>query len=119
MSSELWTEIGLHACLSPSDTYLDIMVDKHLQAKPILQSRNVSKLLDPSLGSEYEHEYIERMVLAATVCISLSPQTRPQISLVGFYYPAPFLLSLLLFPLMFVKIAEPGMDTGLEALARR
>ncbi|KAK4780306.1 hypothetical protein SAY87_016412 [Trapa incisa] len=51
-------------------------------AKPILQSRNVSELLDPSLGIEPDSEYIERMVLAATICISQSPQTRPQISLV-------------------------------------
>ncbi|KAK4788737.1 hypothetical protein SAY86_020056 [Trapa natans] len=49
-------------------------------AKPILQSGKVSQLLDPSLGSDYDHEHIGRMVLAATTCIIRSPRARPQIS---------------------------------------
>lgn len=77
------------------------MVDNHLQAKPILQSGKVSQLLDPSLGSDYDHEHIGRMVLATTICISRSPQARPQISRVGFL---PLLT--VLYPLAFVNIAE-------------
>ncbi|XP_031396073.1 probable serine/threonine-protein kinase PBL5 [Punica granatum] len=50
--------------------------------KPILQSGKVSRLLDPSLGSDYDHERIRRMVLAATLCVEHSPQTRPEINLV-------------------------------------
>ncbi|PKI34175.1 hypothetical protein CRG98_045454 [Punica granatum] len=51
-------------------------------AKPILRSGKVSQLLDPSLGSDYDHEHIGRMVLAATLCVRHSPQTRPEISLI-------------------------------------
>ncbi|KAH7520923.1 hypothetical protein FEM48_Zijuj08G0197200 [Ziziphus jujuba var. spinosa] len=51
-------------------------------AKPILKSGKVSQLLDPSLGSDYDHDQIERMILAATLCIRRAPKLRPQISLV-------------------------------------
>ncbi|KAF5457876.1 hypothetical protein F2P56_021950 [Juglans regia] len=51
-------------------------------AKPILDSGKVSQLLDPSLGSDYDHDQIERMALAATLCIRREPRLRPQISLV-------------------------------------
>jgi len=40
-------------------------------------------LLDPSLGSDYDHVQIERMVLAATLCIKRAPRLRPQISIVS------------------------------------
>uniref|UniRef100_A0A5B6YIL7 Protein kinase domain-containing protein n=1 Tax=Davidia involucrata TaxID=16924 RepID=A0A5B6YIL7_DAVIN len=49
-------------------------------AKPILKSGKVSRLLDPSLGSDYDNDQIERMVLAATLCIRRAPRCRPQIS---------------------------------------
>ncbi|KAF3440618.1 hypothetical protein FNV43_RR18902 [Rhamnella rubrinervis] len=51
-------------------------------AKPILKDGKVSQLLDPILGSDYDHNQIERMVLAATLCIRRTPRLRPQISLV-------------------------------------
>ncbi|XP_050256030.1 protein kinase STUNTED [Quercus robur] len=51
-------------------------------AKPILKGGEVSKLLDPSLGSDYDHVQIERMVLAASLCIKRAPRLRPQISIV-------------------------------------
>ncbi|KAJ6366256.1 hypothetical protein OIU77_002775 [Salix suchowensis] len=51
-------------------------------AKPILEGGKVSELLDPHLGSEYDNDHIERMVLAATLCISRSPRCRPQMSLI-------------------------------------
>lgn len=51
-------------------------------AKPILDGGKVSKLLDPSLGSDYDHDQIDRMVLAATLCIKRDPRLRPQVSLV-------------------------------------
>lgn len=51
-------------------------------AKPILKGGKVSQLLDPSLGSDYDHDQIEWMVLAATLCIKRAPRLRPQISLV-------------------------------------
>uniref|UniRef100_A0A2C9U2G7 Protein kinase domain-containing protein n=1 Tax=Manihot esculenta TaxID=3983 RepID=A0A2C9U2G7_MANES len=51
-------------------------------AKPILNDGKISKLLDPSLGNDYDHDQIERMVLAATLCVKHSPQARPQMSVV-------------------------------------
>jgi len=55
----------------------------YIQAKPILNGGKVFQLLDPSLGSNYEDDQIERMVLAATLCIRREPRLRPQISLVS------------------------------------
>lgn len=51
-------------------------------AKPILEGGKVSQLLDPHLGSEYDDDHIERMVLAAALCIRRSPRCRPQMSLI-------------------------------------
>ncbi|XP_050207022.1 protein kinase STUNTED-like isoform X2 [Mercurialis annua] len=51
-------------------------------AKPILEGGKVSELLDPSVGNGYDDDEIERMVLAARLCIRQSPRFRPQISLV-------------------------------------
>ncbi|KAL0314364.1 UNVERIFIED_CONTAM: Proline-rich receptor-like protein kinase PERK1 [Sesamum angustifolium] len=51
-------------------------------AKPILNSEKFVTLLDPSLGSSYDHDQVERMVLAASLCIRRAPRARPQMSLV-------------------------------------
>ncbi|XP_050372394.1 protein kinase STUNTED [Argentina anserina] len=51
-------------------------------AKPILKGGEVSQLLDPSLGSDYDHGQIERVVLAANLCIRHAPGLRPEISIV-------------------------------------
>jgi hypothetical protein len=56
--------------------------DAGFQAKPILEGGKVSQLL-PRLGSEYDDDHIERMVLAATLCLRRSPKWRPQMSLVS------------------------------------
>ena len=50
-----------------------------MQATSILKDEKLSQLLDPRLGSNYDHDQIERMVLAATLCIRREPQTRPRI----------------------------------------
>ncbi|KAF2291331.1 hypothetical protein GH714_022921 [Hevea brasiliensis] len=50
-------------------------------AKPILNNGKVSQLLDPSLGDDYDHDQMERMVLAATLCVKRSPRARPQMNL--------------------------------------
>lgn len=60
-----------------------------IQAKPILTEGKVSQLLDPSLGSDYNHEQIGRMILAATLCIRREPRLRPQISLVSLLNALP------------------------------
>ncbi|KAK7410633.1 hypothetical protein VNO78_01577 [Psophocarpus tetragonolobus] len=51
-------------------------------ASPILDSGKVLQLLDPSLGDNYDHEEMEKMVLAASLCIKRAPKARPQMSLI-------------------------------------
>ncbi|KAJ6730526.1 hypothetical protein OIU85_021336 [Salix viminalis] len=51
-------------------------------AKPILNGGKVSQLLDSSLGDSYDRDQMERMVLAATLCVKRAPLARPQMSLV-------------------------------------
>ncbi|CAN6681615.1 hypothetical protein ACFX13_017548 [Malus domestica] len=51
-------------------------------AKPILNSGKVSQLLDPCLGDNYDQGQIERMVLAATLCIRHASRARPQMSFI-------------------------------------
>lgn len=52
----------------------------NFQADTILKSGKVSQLLDPSLASDNDGSQIERMVLAATLCIREDPRVRPQIN---------------------------------------
>lgn len=52
-------------------------------AKPILNGGKVSELLDPNLGDYYNGDQMERMALAATLCIRRSPRARPPMSLVS------------------------------------
>ncbi|KAG5036211.1 putative receptor-like serine/threonine-protein kinase [Glycine soja] len=52
-------------------------------ATPILNSGKVLQLLDPSLGENYDHGEMEKMVLAATLCIKRAPRARPQMSLIS------------------------------------
>ncbi|GAV87536.1 Pkinase domain-containing protein/Usp domain-containing protein [Cephalotus follicularis] len=52
-------------------------------AKPILRGGKYSQLLDLSLGDNYDRDQMERMVLAATLCIRRAPRARPQMSLVS------------------------------------
>ncbi|XP_042514532.1 serine/threonine-protein kinase PAK 6-like [Macadamia integrifolia] len=51
-------------------------------AKPILDGGKITQLLDPSFGENYDHDQMEQMVLAATLCIRRSPRSRPRMSLV-------------------------------------
>jgi len=51
-------------------------------AKPILNGGKVAQLLDPSLAKNYDSDQLERMVLAATLCIRRAPRARPQMSIV-------------------------------------
>ncbi|PSS00119.1 Receptor-like serine/threonine-protein kinase [Actinidia chinensis var. chinensis] len=49
-------------------------------AKPILNGGKVTQLLDPSLGNTYDQYQMERMVLAASLCIRRAPRARPPMS---------------------------------------
>jgi hypothetical protein len=71
------------------------------QAKPILNGGKVCQLLDPSLGSNHDDDQIERMVLAATLCIRREPRLRPQISLVSMLNTTFFLFHLILFSFLY------------------
>ncbi|KAH8508977.1 hypothetical protein H0E87_010928 [Populus deltoides] len=51
-------------------------------AKPILNGGKVYQLLDPILGDSCDRDQMERMVLAATLCVRRAPRARPQMSLV-------------------------------------
>ncbi|KAL1204051.1 Protein kinase STUNTED [Cardamine amara subsp. amara] len=53
-----------------------------LWANPILESGKFAQLLDPSLGNDNSNDLIEKLLLAATLCIKRTPQDRPQIGLV-------------------------------------
>ncbi|GAB2270408.1 hypothetical protein Dimus_005309 [Dionaea muscipula] len=51
-------------------------------AKPILAGGKITQLLDSNLGDNYNWDEMERVVLAAALCIRRSPRARPQMSLV-------------------------------------
>ena len=55
----------------------------HLQAKPILDDRDYSQLLDPCLLDDNDGDQMERMALAATLCIRHNPQSRPDMGMVS------------------------------------
>lgn len=52
-------------------------------AKPILTCGKYAQLLDPQLSSDYDCELVERMVLAAALCIRRAPRARPQMIIVS------------------------------------
>ncbi|XP_042412052.1 probable receptor-like protein kinase At2g42960 [Zingiber officinale] len=53
-----------------------------LWANPILQDGDVKKLIDPCLKNEFDSAQVERMILAASLCVRRQHRARPQIALV-------------------------------------
>ncbi|EOA36109.1 hypothetical protein CARUB_v10011454mg [Capsella rubella] len=51
-------------------------------AKPILDEKEYYRLLDPSLQEDSKGNHMERMALAATLCIRHNPQSRPEMGMV-------------------------------------
>ncbi|XP_038902072.1 receptor-like cytosolic serine/threonine-protein kinase RBK2 isoform X3 [Benincasa hispida] len=49
-------------------------------AKPIIESGNVKDIVDPNLDGKFDEEQLQRMVLAATLCITRASRLRPRIS---------------------------------------
>ncbi|CAK9192545.1 unnamed protein product [Sphagnum troendelagicum] len=49
-------------------------------ARPLLDERNLDKLVDPRLGSTYNVCQMQTMISAASLCVQQSSQRRPQIS---------------------------------------
>lgn len=52
----------------------------------MLKEGKLSQLLDQSLECNFDIDQIERMVLAATLCIRRAPRSRPQIKLVYLFH---------------------------------
>lgn len=52
------------------------------QAKPILHGGKTKELVDPCLSNEYDSDQLERMILAASLCIRTAARSRPKMSLV-------------------------------------
>ncbi|XP_024394068.1 uncharacterized protein [Physcomitrium patens] len=48
--------------------------------RPLLHENNHDKIVDPRLEGVYDVEQMNRMILAASLCVQLSPQRRPQMS---------------------------------------
>ncbi|KAL0909855.1 hypothetical protein M5K25_020761 [Dendrobium thyrsiflorum] len=53
-----------------------------LWAKPILRAWKLQQMLDPYLGENYNADEMERMCLAASLCIRQAPGFRPSMTLV-------------------------------------
>ncbi|WOG82796.1 hypothetical protein DCAR_0101964 [Daucus carota subsp. sativus] len=51
-----------------------------LWAKPLLESSAIEELVDPSLGSLYNQEEMDCVLLTASVCIDQNPILRPRMS---------------------------------------
>jgi hypothetical protein len=51
-----------------------------VQAKPIIESEDVKGILDPNLDGKYDEVQLQRMVLAATLCITRAARLRPKMS---------------------------------------
>ncbi|XP_022944144.1 probable serine/threonine-protein kinase PBL26 isoform X1 [Cucurbita moschata] len=49
-------------------------------AKPMIENGNVKNIVDPNLEGKFNDEQLQRMVLAATLCITRASRLRPRIS---------------------------------------
>ncbi|XP_076931649.1 protein kinase STUNTED-like isoform X2 [Bidens hawaiensis] len=78
-------------------------------AKPILNSAKFARLLDPILGVDYDVDQMERMALAAMLCIRRIPRARPQITTI---------LKLLQGDVEVTKSARLELDTTMGSDAR-
>ncbi|XP_050204048.1 receptor-like cytosolic serine/threonine-protein kinase RBK2 isoform X2 [Mercurialis annua] len=60
---------------------LDHLQQSHvIWAKPLLDNNDIKKLVDPSLGENYDVEEMERVVLTASLSIEQSPLLRPRMN---------------------------------------
>lgn len=78
-----------------------------MQANSIIQGGKLTQLVDPNLPTEGHTDEVERMTLAASLCIRQAPQNRPQIDVVSF---APLLdaCSTQVFMLFAISLQPPG-----------
>ena len=54
-----------------------------MQANSIIQGGKLTQLVDPDLPTEGHTDEVERMILAASLCIRQAPQSRPEIDAVS------------------------------------
>lgn len=45
-----------------------------------MEGNQIKELIDPSLGDDYNPQEMERAILAASLCIELTPVLRPRMS---------------------------------------
>jgi predicted nucleic acid-binding protein len=57
-------------------------------ARPLLDERNLDKLVDPQLGHTYNVCQMQAMISAAALCVQQSLQHQPQISQVNLFHRA-------------------------------
>ncbi|GAU11564.1 hypothetical protein TSUD_345550, partial [Trifolium subterraneum] len=55
-----------------------------LWAKPLLDANNMTDLVDPSIGGDYDQQQMDRTVLTASLCVENSPILRPRMSQASF-----------------------------------
>ncbi|KAL7599802.1 hypothetical protein Lser_V15G22276 [Lactuca serriola] len=51
-----------------------------LWAKPLMENNAIKELVDPCLGDDYNPQELERAIIAASLCIELTPVLRPRMS---------------------------------------
>lgn len=61
-----------------------------VQANSIIQGGKLTQLVDPNLPTEGHNAEVERMTLAASLCIRQAPQNRPQMDAVSFFLFLPW-----------------------------
>jgi len=56
------------------------LMNNLMQATPLLESRNLKALLDPKTNGNFDVVQMQRMVLAATLCVRQTARLRPKVS---------------------------------------
>lgn len=51
-----------------------------MKAKPLMENNLIKELVDPCLGDDYNPQELERAIIAASLCIELTPVLRPRMS---------------------------------------
>ena len=56
------------------------LMNNLMQATPLLESGNLKALLDPKTNGKFDVVQMQRMVLAATLCVRQTTRLRPKVS---------------------------------------
>ena len=55
-----------------------------IQARPLLEEKNIQKLIDPRLESKFDLNEFKSMMISAALCIRHAAHRRPQMSKVSY-----------------------------------